>query len=573
VIKAAGEDQVFEMGLPAQPYPGLRSFEKSEWPIFFGREEDIAEAVDGLIEKQFLALYGESGCGKSSFVRAGVLPRLELDHGLAWRTESMLPRNGPLNNLAMALARLEHSSPARKHVVEFRRLLNLGAAAGPTLAKVLRRDERDYICILIDEFEEIFRLDQEGEADEVRQFVEVVVGLQRLPQPGLLTMRSEFIGACAHFEGLAEAFNATALLLPAMNRQALIRAVVEPARLFGGSVAESLAETLVSESSREQDKLPLMQHALMRMHRDATSDISGAPAPWILNLDSCRDFGGIKQILSKHADHVNDEIKSTLSETADIAGIVERLFKTLTETTAEGNEIRNPHTFEYLLSETGAEPEVLRQVLEMLAADGVSFIKRLSSPYEPNELVDVTHEALLRNWETLRIWMVEEFWRKNVKQDIAVVAQYDISDFSEYVDVAHRIILETRDLINNEFRRLNAKEPPYLEHHASGGLVVLVPRSEDGIGRLLSKVAQTCKGICDRFVDLLTTSLWRSAGAEVRPEGSLLNAMHRLFGYACIGNSAHSFLVKRGVLLRGQLSVIWNELILIVRYEIKEVFF
>src|SRR6185369_12174142 len=84
---------IFDVDLPATPYPGLRPFEREEWPIFFGRELIVDEVIARGIERQFVVVHGDSGCGKSSLIRAGVLPRLEQEHarsGARWRTASML---------------------------------------------------------------------------------------------------------------------------------------------------------------------------------------------------------------------------------------------------------------------------------------------------------------------------------------------------------------------------------------------------------------------------------------------------------------------------------------------------
>ena len=104
----------------------------------------------------------------------------------------------------------------------------------------------------------------------------MLVGLQQSRTPGLnviLTMRSEFLGRCARFEGLAETINDTQLLLPRMDVQALMRAIREPARLYGGTVERELAEEVVADSGQGQDQLPLMQHAMMLMQRQTTGGV------------------------------------------------------------------------------------------------------------------------------------------------------------------------------------------------------------------------------------------------------------------------------------------------------------
>ena len=101
------------------------------------------------------------------------------------------------------------------------------------------------------------------------------VGLERNPAPGLyvvLTMRSEFMGHCGRFRGLAEAINRSQYLLPRMERPALVRAIREPARLYGEELPVALADTLIADAGGKQDQLPLIQHGLMLLWKGADSD-------------------------------------------------------------------------------------------------------------------------------------------------------------------------------------------------------------------------------------------------------------------------------------------------------------
>ena len=212
-----------------------------------------------------------------------MLVQLEQQHergGYRWRTCAMLPREAPLWRLAEALAELREAELPRDLVRQIRRALNAGRGAAAKLDELLCPDPADRLCILVDQFEELFRFARETSADEARLFVEVLVGLldeaeKRHASPDLpplriyaiLTMRSEFLGVCARFEGLAGAVNRTQYLLPQMDRQALLRAIREPATLYDGEVTRDLAERLIAEAGGGQDQLPLIQHGLMRLWR------------------------------------------------------------------------------------------------------------------------------------------------------------------------------------------------------------------------------------------------------------------------------------------------------------------
>ena len=183
----------------------------------------------------------------------------------------MWPREDPLGNLAKALATVEGCGrPDRRVTADLREILNGGSYAPETVATLLRQGEDDHICILVDQFEELFRYDQHVSHAEASCFVEFLTSLAGDPPPGLyaiLTMRSDFLGNCARYDGFAETVNRTQYLLPRMEHSALLRAIREPATLYGGEVSRELAERLIADFGGGQDQLPLIQHGLMELWR------------------------------------------------------------------------------------------------------------------------------------------------------------------------------------------------------------------------------------------------------------------------------------------------------------------
>ena len=173
----------------------------------------------------------------------------------------------------------------------------------------------------------------------------------------ILTMRSDHLGDCGHFEGFAELVNATQYLLPRIRDDALLRAIREPARLFGGEVAPDLAVRLVDESRAEIDALPLVQHALMRLWRQAGGATDqaprapsnpGAPHP-VLTADA---YAGLEPLLSEHAEEVLAEVEAAHPGSAKVT---EYLFRALTEIDAEGRGIRRPRRLSELVGVTGGD--------------------------------------------------------------------------------------------------------------------------------------------------------------------------------------------------------------------------
>ena len=197
-----------------EPYPGLRSFRRDEAHIFFGREETTNEMVDRLARHHFLAVTGNSGSGKSSLVRTGLLDAL--DRGLMaragsdWLVADFRPGNAPFSSLTIGLLEaIELSLPEPT-----RPLIEAKLARGPrSLVEWLDEIELSASCnllLLADQFEEIFRFRRGEMSDDVNAFVALLLAsAQQRARPiyVVITMRSDFLGECAQFLGLAEMIN------------------------------------------------------------------------------------------------------------------------------------------------------------------------------------------------------------------------------------------------------------------------------------------------------------------------------------------------------------------------------
>lgn len=275
---------------PPEPYPGLRPFQPQESAIFFGRGVQIAEMLTRLEDHRFLAVVGASGCGKSSLVRAGLLPALEQGFLAAssdrWRFVIMQPGNAPLRNMACELLRgLRTQSAVDEPDPDRVAFVQASLRSGPKgLAHVVEDaslPQGTNVLVLVDQFEEFFRFRNPRESsednasdgssaaqrDEAALLVSLLLATaaQRdLPIYVVITMRSDFLGDCDAFYGLPEAINDSQFLTPRLTRDQARDAIVGPARLFGGDVEPALVNQILNEIGNAPDQLPLMQHALMR---------------------------------------------------------------------------------------------------------------------------------------------------------------------------------------------------------------------------------------------------------------------------------------------------------------------
>jgi WD40 repeat protein/ABC-type dipeptide/oligopeptide/nickel transport system ATPase subunit len=478
-------DSSFAVELPPAPYPGLRPFNKDEWPIFFGREQMTDQVIARVIRQHLVVVHGDSGCGKSSLVRAGVLAQLEQElarSGIRWRTAIALPREAPLRRLAEAIAGLQGAADDLDGLLQIRRILNRGADAPAALAELLRRGDDDHVCILIDQFEELFAFAEQRGREEADLLVEILVGLEKNPPPGLyaiLTMRSEFLGHCARYKGLAEAVNRTQYLLPQMERAALIRAICEPALLKEGEVSRALAERVIAEIAGGQDQLPLIQHGLMQLYWDkfgrptaGSSGLGEETMPYLENRHvledapvSFRHEEGWQEPIAPPADEASDaaqlafspgrrrvwrlgledyrdrDLAKMLSDHADdimakaapeLHGkkIVEHLFRALTDINAEGSAVRRPQTLAELMSVTGSDEETLGSIIDQFREEGVSFLRPYgNAPIAPDSEIDISHEALIRCWQQIADkkdgWLQREFGDGLIWKSLRLQAQRD----------------------------------------------------------------------------------------------------------------------------------------------------
>ncbi len=396
-------DDGLESGLPEAPYPGLRPFAKDEWQVFFGRESMSQDVITLLSEKGMVAVHGDSGCGKSSLIAASVLPILEHDQartGGKWRTCIMRPEDAPLANLAKALASLDGHDDDADAVTAIRRILNRGSDAPALLAAHLGCSQEHNVCILFDQFEELFeqaRRDGGIEAQLVTAFLGGLVKARPAGLYAILTMRSDYLGQCAQYRGFAETVNATQYLVPRMERPALMRAIREPAALFGGNVSQALAERLIDDAGGGQDQLPLIQHGLMLLWR---GKIAGrlASEPWVLTLDDYRQSGSLSDALSAHA----DAVLAKAAPDEDGMRLAEMVFRALADQNADGLAIRRRVRFDDLCALTGVAPEKVQAFLARFRAGDASFLRPYgNAPLGPDDRVDVSHEAFLRNWKRI----------------------------------------------------------------------------------------------------------------------------------------------------------------------------
>jgi len=387
------------------PFPGLRAFEAEESLLFYGREGHVADLLDRLGDNRFVAVTGTSGSGKSSLVRAGLRPALHrgylVDATSRWRFATMRPGSAPIEALAESLA----AALGGESVEEITRSLRATSAG---LSEVVGRaglGPGESLLIIADQFEELFRFDvtrdQEAHATLFVSLLLEATEQRQAPIYVVVTMRSEFLGRCSEFTGLAEAFNRSQYLVPRLTRDERREAIERPLKLFGTTPAPALVQQVLNDTGDDPDQLPVLQHVLLRTYREW--ERSGGTGR--LERHHYEAVGGIERALDAHGDEILNGLSGAAQKTA------QKLFRSLT--VAQGGvALRRPRRMRELYEISGAvDPDARRQVDEIVTtfAHRDSSFLMLSSPVlRPETVVDITHESLIRKWKRLQAWVREE---------------------------------------------------------------------------------------------------------------------------------------------------------------------
>jgi tetratricopeptide (TPR) repeat protein len=391
------------------PYPGLRPFKSEETDIFFGREEQIDQLLDCLGEKRlgekhFLAVVGYSGCGKSSLVRTGLLAGLRTGFLTTangnWQIAELRPGHRPFARLAEALLEENVLTSPFSDKTEAVPFLQASLRRGSlSLHKILEETplpENTSLLILVDQFEEIFRYYQQGDKNDAATFVEWLLVSSKHPAVYIvITMRSDFIGDCARFYDLPEAINQGMFLVPRLTREQLRDAITLPARVFEGKVEPDLVNCLLNDVGNDPAQLPVLQHALMRMwtlaKRLNTEQIT-------LTLEHYEKMGGLTEALSKHADEAYVELdyaQKTIAET---------LFRSLCE-----KDTRRPVKLEEVATLANVPcQQVVAVVNKFRQTDRCFLTPPIGKNLEPDSVIDISHESLIRQWKHLKHWAKKE---------------------------------------------------------------------------------------------------------------------------------------------------------------------
>ncbi len=365
------------------PYVGLASFQPEDAAWFFGREQLTDDLVARVRARRLLGVFGASGSGKSSLLRAGLLPRVGDGAGAEWTTVLFAPGAHPLEECAARLAAVSGSSATalRQDLAADPRALHL------TVLKALaERPAGAELLLVVDQFEEVFTLC--GDAEERGRFVTALLtaaGAANSRTRVVLGVRADFYARCAQHPELVEALRDAQLLVGPMTTDELRRAISRPAARADCTVEGALLARVIADATGRTTVLPLVSHALRETwHRRRGS---------ALTLSGYEAAGGIRHALAQTAEAVYGGFSEEQRRLA--RAVLLRLV-----VIGEGTDATRRRPARAGLDSLGEDRAEVRSVLDALAGARLITLD--------TDTVELTHEALLHAWPRLRHWIDED---------------------------------------------------------------------------------------------------------------------------------------------------------------------
>ncbi len=390
------------------PYKGLRAFDETDASDFAGRERLTDQLLSAVGGHRLTAVVGPSGSGKSSVVRAGLLPAVRqgrLPGSGRWYATSMIPGTDPFADLEAALLRVAVDPPA-----------DLGGelrSESRGLARMIRRlipRDRE-LLVVVDQFEELFTLAPDADR---RRFLDCLV--EAAVDEGsqlrvVFTIRADFFDHPLRHPAFAKLIEASAVMVHPLAADELERAITEPARTVGATFEPGLLAEITADVADQPGALPLLQYALTELfeqRRDHT-----------LTMSAYRELGGVSGALARRAEELF-QVSDSGEQKA-----VRRLFGRLVNL-GEGSEDTRRRVLRVELS----SDEPTRTVLDRFGDARLLSFDRDPISREPT--VEVAHEALIREWPRLRHWLDDDRDGLRILRQInAGAAAWQVSDHDE----------------------------------------------------------------------------------------------------------------------------------------------
>ena len=391
------------------PYKGLDAFTLADEKDFYGRTKVIAKLMKRLNDaspyQRFLAILGPSGSGKSSLVRAGLIPAVLRERPIeeSWYIADMIPGTRPLDKLEVALTRVAADQSANIGEQLARDEWGLVRVADI----ILPDDGQTELLVVIDQFEEVFTLVEDESARS--HFLNLLVTAVTEPRSRVrvvVTLRADYFDRPLQYSKLGEILRERMETILPLSAEELEAAITQPAGKLGVTFEPGLVSAIISEINYQPGALPLLQYALMELFDQQENRV--------ITQAAYQAIGGTVGALANRADATYAGL------TPEGQALARQMFMRMV-TLGEGAEDTRRRVTQQELYGLTDNPDLLDDVLNAFATTRLLSLDHDPATREPT--VEVAHEAILREWEHLRTWLNDS--RDDIKRQrrLATAAQ------------------------------------------------------------------------------------------------------------------------------------------------------
>ncbi|NEO76511.1 caspase family protein [Moorena sp. SIO4G3] len=376
------------------PYQGLEVFESEEKEFFFGRKEVTEKIKQSLENTNFVPIIGTSGSGKSSVVRAGLIPWLE-EEGNWHILEPIKPGDFPLEELREIFKPFFKGQKKPKQLKE---LIEKHPQGLIELTKQLP-DTKEFLLI-VDQFEEVFTVcSDEQERQRFIDLLTQVVTVSDCRLKVVTTMRADFLSSCLDYSKLTQLIQTQNQLMPPLEGANLEAAIVKPAIRQGYRLEKGLIGEIMTDVGKEKGSLPLLEFALTQLwdKRDQGQNL--------LTLEAYNQIGSLTGALNRHADKIYqyqqdyEEFPGELRDEQQKEWI-RRIFLRLVRTGEGTKDTRQRQPKAKLLSTIELDSEKQEQLSEL-----IEYLVKSRLLVTSKDEIDLAHEALIEGWKTFANWL------------------------------------------------------------------------------------------------------------------------------------------------------------------------
>lgn len=374
------------------PYKGLRSFEESDSQDFFGRTTLVQQLLDRLKEPmlyhRFLAIVGPSGSGKSSVVKAGLIPQLKkgaLPNSTHWFYAEMTPGHNPLHQLTAAL-------------------LSVAVYPYPNILERLKRDEyglleivnkilprQAELLIVMDQFEELFTLTPtDSERFHFLDSLRTAITDSNSRLRVVVTLRADFYDRPLLYERFANLMRQRTEVVIPMTMEEIEETITKPAERVGLTIEPTLIKTIIDDLRNEPGILPLLQYALTEAFERRLGNL--------MTLQGYLISGGVLGALARRAEEIYQNM--SVVQQKGVRQILLRLV-----TLGEGTEDTRRRAYLSELHAISTDLKILNEILDVYGKYRLLTFDNDLQSREPT--VEIAHEALIRSWDRLHLWLDE----------------------------------------------------------------------------------------------------------------------------------------------------------------------